>query len=198
MLSNIQKDTITEIVNVGVGKGSATLSQMLNDEVVLSIPSTELVDFAKVLVKLPNITDENVHAVVMRFDGEYSGLASLILPVHSATQLSAHLIHMPADAEEVIELVDGIMIELGNILINAIMGSFGNLLPRPFDYQIPTGFEGSLHDLFHHIDQSRYDKVLLCQTHFSIQDKDIQGDILIMYETDSFEKMKGLFDTLGI
>ncbi|SNT13516.1 chemotaxis protein CheC [Ekhidna lutea] len=196
MLTPQQKDTITEIINIGVGKGSASLSQMVGAEVLLNVPYVNLISFDNVFEELQKLADEDVHAVELKFSGEYEGLANIILPEESAGLLASLLIHEDPDSEALKEMKDGLMVEVGNIILNAIMGSFGNMLDAPLDYHMPKSYQGDITEIYGELDKERFNQVLICRTNFSIKGKNISGEILIMYEMSSFSKLKDVLDKL--
>lgn len=196
MLTPQQKDTITEIINIGVGKGSASLSQMIDGEIILNVPYVNLISFDQVFSELKKLQVSDVHAVELKFSGEYEGLANIILPEDSAKLLASMLIHEDPDSAAIVEMKDGLMIEVGNIILNAIMGSFGNMLDAPLDYHMPKSYQGDITKIYGELDQERFNQILICRTNFRIRDKDISGEILIMYEMSSFSKLKAVLDKL--
>lgn len=196
MLTPQQKDTITEIINIGVGKGSASLSQMIDGEIILNVPYVNLISFDQVFSELRKLQVSDVHAVELKFSGEYEGLANIILPEDSAKLLASLLIHEDPDSAAIVEMKDGLMIEVGNIILNAIMGSFGNMLDAPLDYHMPKSYQGDITKIYGELDQERFNQILICRTNFRIRDKDISGEILIMYEMSSFSKLKSVLDKL--
>lgn len=137
-----------------------------------------------------------MHSVEMRFSGEYEGSANVILPVDSAKQLASLLIHEDPDSATIEEMKDGLMIEVGNIILNAIMGSFGNILDAPLDYHMPRSYQGNVEGIYGQLDKQRYNQVLVCHTNFSIRGKNISGDILIMYEMGSFDKLSDMLNKM--
>lgn len=197
MLNSKQVDTITEIINIGVGKGSASLSQMIDGEILLNVPYVNVITFDDVLSEIMKLGGgENVHSVEMRFSGEYEGSANVILPGDSASQLASLLIHEAPDSATIKEMKDGLMIEVGNIILNAIMGSFGNILDAPLDYHMPKSYQGDVEGIYGQLDKERYNQVLVCHTNFSIRGKNISGDILIMYEMGSFDKLSDVLNKM--
>lgn len=190
VLSSKQIDTITEIINIGVGKGSASLSQMIDGEILLNVPYVNVISFDNVLSEIEKLGGgNNVHSVEMKFSGEYEGSANVILPGESSKLLASLLIHEDPDSEAITEMKDGLMIETGNIILNAIMGSFGNILDAPLDYHMPKSYEGDVKGIYGQLDKERFHQVLVCRTNFTIRGKNISGDILIMYEMSSFDKL---------
>jgi len=196
MLTNQQIDTITEIVNIGVGKGSASLSQMIDGEILLNVPYVNVISFDEVLTELQKLKVADVHAVELQFSGEYEGSANVILSAESAAQLASLLIQEDPHSEAIREMKDGLMIEVGNIILNAIMGSFGNILDAPLDYHMPKSFQGDISGLYSLLDKERFNQVLICRTNFTIRGKNISGEILIMYEMKSFHKLRDMLDKL--
>lgn len=197
MLSSKQIDAITEIINIGVGKGSASLSQMIDGEILLNVPYVNVISFNDVLEEIRNLGNKDeVHSIEMRFSGEYEGSANVILPEESAKLLASLLIHEDPDSNTIKEMKDGLMIEVGNIILNAIMGSFGNILDAPLDYHMPKSYQGDVDGIYNQLDKERYNEVLVCRTNFSVRGKNISGDILIMYEMKSFNKLSETLDKM--
>lgn len=197
MLSSKQVDTITEIINIGVGKGSASLSQMIDGEILLNVPYVNVISFEDVLSEIQKLgKGDDVHSVEMRFSGEYEGSANVILPEGSVRLLASLLIHEDPDSATIAEMKDGLMIEVGNIILNAIMGSFGNILDAPLDYHMPKSYQGNVDGIYGQLDKERYNQVLVCHTNFAVRGKNISGDILIMYEMKSFNKLSEMLDKM--
>jgi len=196
MLSAKQIDAISEIINIGVGKGSASLSQMIEGEILLNVPYVNVISFEEVLRELNKLEVEDIHAVELKFSGEYEGSANVILPKESATQLASILIHEDPNSDTLEKMKDGIMIEVGNIILNAIMGSFGNILNAPLDYHMPKSFQGDIPGLHQQLDQEKFSQVLICRTNFTARGKNISGEILIMYEMSSFDKLEKVLEQM--
>ena len=197
MLSSKQIDTITEIINIGVGKGSASLGQMINGEILLNVPYVNVINFEDVLSEIQKLGGgDEVHSVEMKFSGEYEGSANVILPGESSKLLASLLIHEDPDSATIAEMKDGLMIETGNIILNAIMGSFGNILDAPLNYHMPQSYQGDVVGIYGLLDKQRYHQVLVCHTNFSIRGKNISGDILIMYEMSSFNKLSDVLNKM--
>lgn len=197
MLNPKQVDTITEIINIGVGKGSASLSQMIDGEILLNVPYVNVISFDHVLEEIQKLgKGDEVHSVEMRFSGEYEGSANVILPDDSSKLLASLLMHEDPDSATIDEMKDGLMIEVGNIILNGIMGSFGNILDAPLDYHMPKSYQGDVDGIYSQLDKERYNKVLVCHTNFAVRGKNISGDILIMYEMKSFDKLSNVLDKM--
>jgi chemotaxis protein CheC len=197
MLTAKQKDTITEIVNIGVGRGSASLSQMLNSEILLNVPYINVISFDRVMEELEQLDTSNVHSVELSFSGEYDGNANIILSEDSALKLASLLMHEEPTSDKLKEMKEPTIPEVGNIILNAIMGTFGNILDAPLDYHMPRSYQGDITGLYHQLDKEKFSTVLICRTNFSVEGKGISGEILIMYEINSFNRLKDVLDKMG-
>ncbi len=196
MLNKDQRDAITEIVNIGVGKGSATLSEMVQTEIVLNVPYVNVVAFKDLFIEFDQIETGVIHASELKLFGEYEGISNIILSEESAEKLASAITNEPVKSTSLQEMKDGILIEVGNIILNAVMGSFGNILDVPLDYKIPQSFNGDIASFYNHLDEAKYNQVLLCRTNFTVEGKAIEGEILIIYEINSFKKLQLLLNSM--
>ena len=91
----------------------------------------------------------------------------------------------------------GTLSEVGNIVINGVMGSFGNLLHIPLTYELPFYFEGAPEHLLKFQNAEPDLTMLLAHTRFSVQDLEIQGTILLVFEVRSFDSLLEAVDRAG-
>ena len=196
MLTSKERDTITEIINIGVGKGSAALYDMIQTEIILRVPYINVINYDGLLKEIDEIESDKVHSVELQFKGQYKGFSNIIVSSNSASTLSGLLTDMDPNSIELKEIQDGIIVEVGNIILNAIMGSFGNILETSIDFEIPKSYIGQKSNLFQYLDREKYDQILVCKTDFSIRSKNISGKILIVYEINSFNKLKEILKNL--
>ena len=124
------------------------------------------------------------------------GISNIILSDDSAEKLASAITNEPVNSASLKEMKEGILIEVGNIILNAVMGSFGNILDVPLDYKIPQSFNGDISSFYKQLDEDKYNQVLLCRTNFTVEGKAIEGEILIIYEINSFKKLKLLLNSM--
>ncbi|WP_260924644.1 chemotaxis protein CheC [Novosphingobium sp. 9] len=80
VLAELERDALTEIVNIGVSRAASSLRKMIGDQVFLSVPSIEVVSQKRAarLISEREVTD--LVAVRQDFSGPFSGRALLIFP----------------------------------------------------------------------------------------------------------------------
>lgn len=203
ILTDAQRDVITEGANIAVGKSASTLSMMIGREIEIDVPLVNLIPRSQ----LPDFFDrrysDEVLGVSIRFDGELSGTSTLFFERLQGKTLVDKLLSeqlhdddddwdIPGDdSAGVLEEEDQLftdtdkeaLIEMGNIMINGLMGSVSNMLNTVFNYSLP---ELQLHFRFsdYSVDGPADEHLfaLLLETHFKDAEADIEGFLTLIFE----------------
>lgn len=77
-LDDLERDALTELVNIGVSRAAASLRKMVNRQVILSVPSVEVVTRKSAAALIGQRENEDLIAVHQQFEGPFSGRALLI------------------------------------------------------------------------------------------------------------------------
>ncbi|MBF0309178.1 MAG: chemotaxis protein CheC [Magnetococcales bacterium] len=134
-ISENEQDALKEFFNMGLGMAADSLSQMVNKEVLLSLPQLAVVSRseAKRLVGL----DENAPMVAIRqrFRGELNGTALLIFPGAKSLELVRTLLADSMPLEALTELEQETLLDVGNIILNAFLASFTDMMSVEFEFE---------------------------------------------------------------
>lgn len=195
MMTPLQLDALKEIVNIGVGRAAASLNDMLDSPIVLEVPEVRVIDYEE-LNKVAGAAAESFSCVQLGFKSSFSGTAALVFPQASAVKLVAALTAEEPDNSGLDGVMAGTLNEVGNIVINCVIGTIGNILERPFDFSLPNYFHGTLKDLLHIDSTTDLQSILLVKTHFIVQQKHIEGNIFLVFETASFDALLAAIDHL--
>ncbi|RPI20263.1 MAG: chemotaxis protein CheC [Acidobacteria bacterium] len=183
-----QIDVLKELINIGVGRAAGILNRMLRYHIVLQVPDVKIVTHKELTVETANLNDDHLAAVEMSFTGPFSGTAALVFSSHSASKLVSILVDEQHTSTVDFDLLRiGTLQEVGNIVLNGVMGSIANILNQPIDYAPPTFEEGQFESMVLSQASEPDATVLLAQTHFSIQQVLIEGDIIIIFEVGAFD-----------
>jgi chemotaxis protein CheC len=179
-LSALERDAVTEIMNVGVGRAAASLSLMVKEEIQLSVPSTELLYGTAARERLERSSDRMV-AVREVFSGLVSGSAALLFPQAKSLDLVRMVLDENLTAEEVTELEQEALVEIGNIILNGCLSSIADSLVGEIETSIPVLLHANLATI---LPQSAgAEPVLLVLTiDFTIRSRDIQGHIVFLMD----------------
>lgn len=187
MISDEQKDAMAEMLNIGIGTAAAALSEMVDDEVKLSIPYVELLKPTIGAKILNDAVSTSVSAVHQDFDGPIWGKAILFFPEEKSLELVRAVVDESMPIEVLGELAQEGMTEIGNVILNACLSSLADM----FDQQINTGtpefFNGNIENLFkiNTDNQDNNETLLLLKMEFNLKQKEINGYISFLMSIGS-------------
>lgn len=187
-LSDKTKDIIKEFVNIGIGKSAQALNCMLATHVSLQVPTISIViDYKKRLTSiLP--TNEIFSYVHMFYSGDIFGDAYLVFSAHDIEKLMSVLLDTTNQRETYPDMKKSALLEIGNIVINSLIGSISNILHLQVDYQLPEYIEGDGQSMIMNV-KSPIELTQICaNTLFKLKDMNLKGYIVLLMEFSSFEK----------
>ena len=128
-------DALQELVNIGVGRAAGVLNDMLASPIQLNIPEVRLLTPEELKLELKNQFGDSLLATVqLSFSGSFSGTAELVFPTESAATLVSVLTGEAPGTPDLDVVKIGALLEIGNIVLNGIMGSLSNALIEHLDY----------------------------------------------------------------
>lgn len=193
-----QLDALKELINIGVGQAAGLLNEMIEVRIQLQIPSIQLLSAIELQQELAErLGLEQLSAVQLNFTGSFAGTAELVFPTESAAMLVAVLTGEDPQSPELDALKISTLTEVGNILINSVMGSISNVLDRPLRYAVPTYTEEDVKHLVPLKQSEEVSTVLLAQARFDIKELQVQGDIILFFEVGSFDTLLAAIAEFG-
>ncbi len=195
MLNELHKDALTEIINIGVGQAGNSLNAMLAMHVELSVPEIRLLQMEQAQEELSLLNTSSLASVVLRFSGPVPGKAALLFPPESALNLVTLLVQEEPGDLDLDSMRSAALTEIGNIVLNSVLGNFANFLHMDLEYSLPDFmFESSIHDLLEQdIAENGY-AVILAKAHFRVSEHSIAGDILLLFGISSMEELSRLLE----
>ena len=191
-----QLDALSELMNIGVGRSAAMLNEMIGSAIELIVPSVKVLKISQLTVELGQSRSGTYSFVRLPFQGQIHGTAALVFPPDSAAQLVAVLTGEEPGTPDLDSVRAGTLSEVGNIVINGVMGSLGNLLRIPLTYDLPSYFEGLPEQVVEHHLAATDPEMLLAHTRFSVRDLEVQGTILLVFEVRSFDALLSAVDRI--
>jgi chemotaxis protein CheC len=200
-ITPLQLDAFKELVNIGVGRAAAALNEMLESPIVLEVPEVCMISYEDLNLQAGDgcaDPDSNFSCVQLGFHGSFSGLAALVFPPASAAKLVASLTGEEPETPGLNGVMAGTLNEVGNIVINCVIGTIGNIIDKPFDFSLPNYLQGRLRDLVGVQGDDLPDRILLVRTHFTVQDRHVDGNILLVFEAASFDALLKAIDRMYV
>lgn len=190
-LTLAQQDSLTELINIGYGRAAAALSDLTGYRITLEVPHVAMHDIHEITPMLSKVVQGEVASVNQVFSGPIAGNALLLLDEQAALMLSGLL----TDVENVGNALDTsgreIITEVGNIVLNACLGVFGNLLQVQVSFAVPRlrveAVESILHSITVGEEELRY--ALMIHTRFYLSAGNVSGYLVIILGITSLDRL---------
>jgi chemotaxis protein CheC len=148
-LNEDQLDVIQETGNIGCSHAATAVSQMIGKTVDISVPNLQIEKIAELNNSILRIFDktEKVVGVYLELTDEFKGSILFLFPFQSALSLADVLVGQPpGTANDLDEMAESAITEVGNIVVSAYTNALGNLLNETvmlstptFTYDMPEG-----------------------------------------------------------
>jgi chemotaxis protein CheC len=192
-LSELQHDALGEIFNIGVGRAASSLSQIVNDEVLLTAPEVMLVHREQAAKLLLGAELQQFSTVSQTFSGPFEAQALLVFRESNALEIVRLMVGPHMSIEELAEFEQEAMCEIGNIILNACMSSLADIFHVSFDSTLPLHRFGSAENL-PVLEGGEEQMVLLLQVDMIISQQRIQGHILFLLSVASMSSLLSCLD----
>jgi len=197
LLTEKQKDALGEIINIAFARTAASLSQLSGHRVLLDAPEVEVLAIDEVLAVLGNFIKEEVVSVHQIFSGPVSGDALLMLNYEGAVMLTDLLCEYHVPSQKLDASAREALTEVGNILLNACLGVFGNLLHVQVSFSMPRLHLENLDKLLRSItigtEELRY--AVVVSTAFRIRESAVSGYLAIVLGVSSLDRLLRSIET---
>ena len=190
-LTEIERDAISEIANMGVSRAAASLRQMVGEQVLLSVPTVRIVSRAGSGRLVERGNSPKLVAVQQSFEGPFSGRALLIFPQAQSLELVRSIVGAEHSLEDIIDLEQEALAETGNIILNACLATIANVLRKSMRMSLPSVIRGDGATMFEtEQSPSGGNLVLFLYIDFTIKNRDIQGFIALLMDLPSITALK--------
>jgi chemotaxis protein CheC len=190
-LNEVQRDALVELLNIGFGRAGAALSKLTQQRVLLDVPHVAIHPVSQLTAVLAELVKDEVASVHQVFSGPVGGDAVLILDPTAATTLKELLTDEPSLPLTLDASSREVLTEVGNILLNACIGTFGNLLRVPISFSVPDIDVASLQLVVNRIlgegDAFRY--ALVVTAGFRLRDAEVTGYVVIVLTVQSLTRL---------
>jgi chemotaxis protein CheC len=187
-----QLDAVGELVHIGFGRASGVLGELIQTPFELGVPWVRFYSAEEWSASGVPVMAGEVAAVSLPFDGAFEGVSFMVLRIDSAVRLIALLGGEPA-AEEIDAVSGGTLEEVGNILLNAVLGSIANVLGERLGYSLPQFARGEMATWLAGVRRVGA-CVLLAGMRFVSQGVPIEGEVVLYLEEHSVSALLAAVD----
>ena len=195
-LNAVQHDALVELLNIGFGRAGASLSKLTQQRVLLEVPQVAIHPLSHLNQSLGRLVDERVASVHQVFSGPVAGDALLLLDPIAAATLTELLTDVAALSLDLDPSTREVFTEVGNIVLNACIGTFGNMLGVPMSFSVPdvdvTSITNVIDRMMETGDAFRY--ALIVTAGFRLRDSAVTGYVVIVLTVQSLKRLLDALD----
>ncbi|WP_042223752.1 chemotaxis protein CheC [Oceanobacillus manasiensis] len=201
-LTNVQKDVLREIGNIGAGNAATSMAKLLNKKIDMQVPSVKVVSFDEVM-ELIGGPDKLIATVFFRIQGEAPGTVYFILSIEEAEFLVNEIVpgnKVSLFGDSTNEFAISALQEAGNILTGSYLSAlsdFTNINMQPSVPYLSIDMAGAILTvgLLELSQVSDYALIIDTKINEQEEQKGVRGNFLLIPDPASLTK---LFQALGI
>jgi chemotaxis protein CheC len=195
-LTATHQDALTELINIGYGRAAASLSQLTRRRITLEVPKIGVYEMSKAVETLRSVMHGEVATVHQLFSGPVSGHALMLLDHDAALTLNSLLLDHKHVAGEFHQTEREVLTEVGNILLNACLGVFGNVLRVQMTFSVPRFNVKSVEHVLQStsIESRELQYALMVHTRFHVSTSDVSGYLMMILGVTSLSRLTAELD----
>lgn len=189
-LSEDQRDCLQEISNVAMGQAGDHLARLLDSFVILSVPHVAILTPAEIAMAVQAIDEDSVSGICQGFIG--GGIAGEAMLLFNDTSF-VDLAQLMKFEEELNTLTEReLLIDSTNILVGALLRGIAEQLDIEFSFG-PPAIMGQHQQLDKVLmsKNARWDRTLVIEVNYKIEDKNVQCDLLLVITESSLPTLFG-------
>lgn len=184
--SELEIDALTELVNISVSSAATSLSRVVREEVLLSVPALSIVPAAQAPRLVSSGSDDPLVGVRQHFHGDLTGQALLLFPQDESLKLAELVAETFEAAAMDADFSADALRETGNIVLQSCLSAIANLLRRTFQIGEPEVVRTAPDALLASPDAA----VLLIYMNFEVRGRRIRGYVALLLDLPSLEDLR--------
>lgn len=195
-LTPLQRDAITELINIAFSRTAASLSELTNNRVDLEAPEVQIEPISNLDRALSRFVQGDVATVHQIFFGALGGDALLVLNHDGAVKLVELLTGPDGSPGRLSTSGKEVLGEVGNILLNACLGAFGNLLKMRLGFTVPRLNIEDLGTFLRSIviDKDELQYALIVGARFRVRVTEVTGCLILVLGIASLKTLSEAID----
>jgi len=196
VLTEQQTDALTELINIAFARTGAALSELTGHRVLLEPPTVALRLTSELDAELSRFLPGEIAWIHQVFEGPVAGDALLLLNSEGALELTELLTDNLNGSHRLDESAREVLTEVGNILLNACLGVFGNVLHVQVGFSVPRLRLDNVDQLVQWLnsggDELRYALVIF--TKFQVRYSQVNGYLVLVLNMAAFDRLVNEID----
>ena len=188
-LSDIEQDALGESFNLALGQAAAVFADLVNDEIQLSVPTVEILEREALVNRLEELAGAKSQALCCIAQHYVAGNAFdtdalLLFPERGSLEIVRRMLgRTEIHLDQITELEQDALGEIGNIIINSCMSGLANILGTEVIGTLPgvqTIKPANLLD-----DHPKNEVILVAKIGMTMLTHDVTGYVLFIMDVPS-------------
>ncbi len=190
--SELERDALAEAFNLSLGEAAATFSTMVHEEIELSVPTVEVVSHADFVSQVESLLHKTrnmrVASISQSFESDagFDTRTFLLFPEQGSLEIVRRMLGDDTPIEQITELEQDALAEIGNVIINSCMSSLANLFGARLEGTLPLVETATSSTLLR--DRAPDAVMLVARITMSMSAHDISGLVLFVMDVPSLTK----------
>ena len=193
-LSELQHDALVEIFNIGVGHAARSMSDIVNEEVTMSVPSITFVNRADAAEMLGNKDGTRVCGVSQHYEGAFQTEAILMFPEDKSLDIVRLMVGESVPLKELTEMEQEALSEIGNIILNSCVGTLANIFAQELSGSLPEYHVGTSEEILTATGGQGDTVVLMLHIDFILEKHQIHGYVAFILDLTALQDLQDQVD----
>lgn len=193
-LNELQHDALVEIFNIGVGHAAKAMSDIVNEEVTMSVPRITFLNRADAGAMLGNKDGSRVCGVSQHYEGAFATEAILMFPEDKSLDIVRLMVGESVPLQELTEMEQEAMSEIGNIILNSCVGTLANIFAQELSGSLPVYHVGTSEEILTSSGGEADSVVLMLHIDFILEKHQIKGYVAFILDLSALQDLREQLD----
>ena len=188
-ITDMQRDALREVGNIGAGRAVITLSEFVNTKIREGLSFMDIVPIKNIVMFMggPKQKMTIIHAPV---EGDIAGMLFTMFPGNSSFVILDMM-----DGKDIgtttslTEEGKKKIIDVGKALSKTYLGTMVEFLNMDVRCEGQAGILHGGHEVLDSLDLSKYSHALMLETDFGVPDTELEGDFIMVLTDESLDKV---------
>jgi chemotaxis protein CheC len=200
-ISELERDIIKEILNIGLARAADSFAVIAKDKVLLKVPDIKLIELKDLLTLVTQYAD--THNIIMSdIKGDFNGATLMLFSDEHIVRLSEVCLNL-SDVKfgELSVMQESLLLEISNIITGALVTQLANILKADIYGSPPKAPKMHIADSLKDILVSNplfKPLVFTVLTQFTHNSKNVELPLFLFFDTSTLLKMLNIIRTFKL
>lgn len=194
-LSELHLDALAEVFSIGAGRAALSLSEIVGDEVRISVPSVQIINSEDISSATLSLNNGRFGAVNQHFHGPFNAEAVLLFTEDQALKIVSDMMGSQMSIDELAEFEHEAMCELGNIILNACLSAMADIFSFTLESSLPDYAVASADEILHRLkENSNQPYIMVLHIDLTIEKRHTAGNLVFLLSSASLDNLVSHLD----